>query len=517
MGATQAAAALSTGRRWKRRPVADFLIRAVAVIVPMVAAVLTGITVSRLLPPPGSTMEWLGWYALILLASFAVLLVVDRLARRLLPLSVLLRLSLAFPDQVPSRLSIARAVTDRRRLAACVEDCGSGGTDATVTAVISLAAALNAHDRRTRGHSERVRALTELVAVELGLSQADSERLRWAAFLHDIGKLDVPAAVLNKRGRLDDAEWQVVQTHPRRGERFAAPLADWLGEWRHGIGQHHERYDGSGYPAGLAGEEISFAGRVVSVTDSFETMTAVRSYNQPMGAREARVELSRNAGTHFDPDVVRAFLQISLGRLRWKVGLAAWLAQLPFVGVPVRAAAHVATTAIHLEATTGSAIGGAAAAVAGVATPVASVVVLASGWGAGSALPARAAPSVVPGTTVTSTLPAAVTETANITTAPPPGDALTTGFDAPATAAASYPLITPPASTPPPTKPASDTDGGQQHAPRSEPGDTGHHDGPGTGDNGHHEGGDNGVQSGGGGDHHGADGGGHDGHGEGQH
>jgi putative nucleotidyltransferase with HDIG domain len=200
---------------------------------------------------------------------------------------------------------------------------------ARATELLSLAAALNAHDRRTRGHSERVRVLTALVAEEMQLDEEEAARLQWGALLHDIGKLTVPASILNKPGAPDEQEWRVLQRHPVEGARLAEPLHEWLGDWMAAISEHHEWYDGGGYPRGLTGAEISLAGRVVSVTDSFDTMTSLRSYNRPVSVVEAREELVRCSGKQFDPAVVRAFLEISLRRLHWAVGLFALVAQIP--------------------------------------------------------------------------------------------------------------------------------------------------------------------------------------------
>jgi uncharacterized membrane protein YgcG len=114
---------------------------------------------------------------------------------------------------------------------------------------------------------------------------------------------------------------------------LAGPLFVWLGEWGSAIEEHHERFDGGGYPSGRAGTGISVGGRILTVTDSFETMTASRSYKKPMGVAAARRELTRCAGTQFDPDIVRAFIAVSLGRLWWKVGPVSWAAQLPFISL----------------------------------------------------------------------------------------------------------------------------------------------------------------------------------------
>ena len=198
-----------------------------------------------------------------------------------------------------------------------------------------LAASLNKHDRLTRGHSERVRVVTDLVADQLKLPEEDRDRLRWSALLHDIGKLTVDGSILNKPGKPDEAEWRILQGHPLEGARLAAPLASWLGPWADTIAQHHEKYDGTGYPYGLSGEQISLGGRIVAVADCYETMTAVRSYKSAMTAEAARKELAACAGGHFDPVIVRAFLEASVGRLNLLGGPLSWLGELPLLnGLP---------------------------------------------------------------------------------------------------------------------------------------------------------------------------------------
>ncbi len=195
--------------------------------------------------------------------------------------------------------------------------------------IVSLAATLSAHDRKTRGHAERVRAYTDLMAEELRLPDDDRDRLRWSALLHDVGKLTVHADVLNKAGQLSEDEWELMRQHPLEGAKLTAPLAGWLGQWANTIAEHHERFDGRGYPHGLGGHDISTGGRIVAVADSYDTMTSVRSYNKPMSTDAARAELAACAGAQFDPVIVRAFLAVSVSRLR-AVAPLAWLGSLPF-------------------------------------------------------------------------------------------------------------------------------------------------------------------------------------------
>jgi putative nucleotidyltransferase with HDIG domain len=271
----------------------------------------------------------------VLAVPMFVLVLTDRLARKAMPLAVLLKMTMVFPDRAPKRLAIARKAGNTRDLARRVEAAKVHGVDdepvVAAEKILALAAALNAHDRLTRGHSERVRAFTDLIADELGLPESDRDRLRWSALLHDIGKLAVHSHILNKPGPLSDDEWAAVRNHPLEGAKLTAPLAGWLGPWANTIAEHHEKYDGTGYPYGLVGQQISYGGRIVAVADSYDTMTAVRSYKRAMTPQAARRELADCAGNHFDPKVVRAFLDVSIGRLRAVAGPLSWAGSLPFV------------------------------------------------------------------------------------------------------------------------------------------------------------------------------------------
>ena len=295
---------------------------------------MVAITFSRLVSYPSDLSGAVAWWAVFVAAIIAAWMLSSELLQRALPLATLLDLTLVFPHTVPSRIAILRRHVDRRRLEDDLRrlrersDPESGDR---ARLILELAVALSLHDSRTRGHSERVRMYTDMVAQELHLDRRDADRLRWAALLHDIGKLAVAPETLNKPDRPDDEERQSLRNHPLEGYRIIEPLHRWLGEWAAAVRDHHERFDGTGYPEGLRGRAISLGGRIVAVTDSYETMTAGRPYRSALSVMAAREELVRRSGSHFDPDVVRAFLAVSVGRLWPVVGVGALSAGLPFL------------------------------------------------------------------------------------------------------------------------------------------------------------------------------------------
>lgn len=325
--------------RWRSRRFSAALVRVLVFVVPIAAGFVVGSLVSRALPDPSTAYEIVFWWIAIVSVATVTATAVDRIARQFLPLAVLLRMTMLFPDAAPSRLRTARRVGNvselKRRIAAAANGEGDADLGEVAELILSLSTALSNHDRKTRGHSERTRAYTDLIAEEMGLPERDRDRLRWAALLHDVGKLDVPAEILNKPTSLDDDEWELVKQHPLHGMRLVAPLVPWLGEWAETIEHHHERWDGSGYPHGLTGEEISLGARIVTVADAYDVMTSGRSYQAAMTPAQARREIASMAGVQFDPQVARALMTVSLGKLRWSTGPIAALAQIPFVrGIP---------------------------------------------------------------------------------------------------------------------------------------------------------------------------------------
>jgi HD domain/FecR protein len=329
-------AELGTARRqvrWPSKPVQSAVLRALILVLPLAAGVAAAAIVSWMLPRPHGLLL-VGWWLVVLIASLVAVSLVDRAARRLLPLALLLKLTLIFPDRAPSRFAVARMASNPRtlqQLAQRAQDGVDGDFARAAPFILALVTALSAHDRRTRGHSERVRVFTDLLAGALRLPEASRDRMRWVGLLHDIGKLEVSEDILNKPSKPDPPEWESLKRHPQAGTRLAAPLLPWLGEWGLGIEQHHERFDGHGYPRRLAAQDISLAGRILTVADSFDAMTAGTPYQRPITVLAARQELVDCTGSQFDPHMVRAFLNISLGKLRRTVGLVSWIAHLPFV------------------------------------------------------------------------------------------------------------------------------------------------------------------------------------------
>jgi hypothetical protein len=311
--------------RWQARPGLAVLLRLAILGVP----VLVGSLLARGLAENVhiSSVRWVSALVLVAVAVLASVLV-SRVTNRLMPLAVLLKMTMIFPDRAPSRLKVARRTTSLADIKRRLDSPRLDEQDAAAT-MLALVTALGRHDRHTRGHSERVRLFCDLLSKELTLSAADTGRLRWAALVHDIGKLQIPVAVLNKPGKLNEKEWDLIRQHPDAGAKLAAPLKEWLGPWYAGIAEHHERYDGTGYPRGLAATAISPAGRAIAVVDAFETMTASRSYKSARSTLSARAELTRCAGSHFDPAMVRAFLGIALPRLLWSVGPLAFIVNVP--------------------------------------------------------------------------------------------------------------------------------------------------------------------------------------------
>ncbi|MEQ9161429.1 MAG: HD domain-containing protein, partial [Ilumatobacter fluminis] len=240
--------ATESTRTWRAAPWLAVSLRAFAVIAPILVAYLTIRSFGSLFYRPGGTVGIGVWILQAAAAGALVSHAVGRLTRRLLPLAALMQLTLIFPDEAPSRFGVAlRSGTVKQMRARAAEyhraGLGSNPAEAAENAIV-LVNGLGRHDRLTRGHTERVRAYADLIAEEMGLSDEDRNWLAWGVLLHDVGKIEVPSAVLNKKEKLTDDEWQQLKQHPAVGAEMLRPLAPWLGEWIGAAGEHHERWDG---------------------------------------------------------------------------------------------------------------------------------------------------------------------------------------------------------------------------------------------------------------------------------
>jgi len=175
----------------------------------------------------------------------------------------------------------------------------------------ALASALDARERETQAHSRRVQEYSLRLAKEMGVPEADRRHLATGALLHDVGKIGVRDAILLKCGELSEEEWAEMKKHPLIGYRMLKRLDHLQGE-RAIVLAHHERWDGSGYPQGLAGRSIPLPARIFAVADTIDAITSDRPYRKRRGFQEAREEIARCAGTQFDPEVVAAFLRVPI-------------------------------------------------------------------------------------------------------------------------------------------------------------------------------------------------------------
>jgi putative nucleotidyltransferase with HDIG domain len=214
-----------------------------------------------------------------------------------------------------------------------------GESDAAYAGVIgALAAALDARDPYTAGHSQRVATLSVFIAEALGVPAAERETLRLGALLHDVGKIGVNDAVLRKPGKLTPEEMDHIRLHPVLGARILQPVG-FLAPHLHIVELHHERPDGRGYPHGLVGDAIPLFARIVHVADAFDAMTSARAYRSARPPADALADLRKNMGTDFDADVVAAMLIV------WQQRLAPFDGVIPMERLPFRDPADFGTAA----------------------------------------------------------------------------------------------------------------------------------------------------------------------------
>lgn len=208
---------------------------------------------------------------------------------------------LAKPFRQPELLARIRGALRLRRALVRMESAHA--------VVATLANAVEAKDPMTEHHCQRLASLAARLTTRLGLDHADAEMITYGALLHDVGKIGVPESILTKPGPLTEIEWEVMRRHPEIGERICLPLSG-----AHGfstiIRHHHERWDGGGYPDRLRGETIPLGARIVTLADSFDAMTHDRPYRPARSVADALAEIEANAGTQFDPELARLFVEV---------------------------------------------------------------------------------------------------------------------------------------------------------------------------------------------------------------
>jgi diguanylate cyclase (GGDEF)-like protein/putative nucleotidyltransferase with HDIG domain len=210
----------------------------------------------------------------------------------------------------------ARIEQFSQTLEAAQPDSGSPGQDgvkndnsgsSVVETIASLALAIDAKDHFTQGHSSKVAEYASLMAAELGLENGEIEEIRIGGLLHDIGKVGIPEDILNKSGPLNPEEWETMKAHVRYGDEILSPLVA-MARIRKMVRHHHEMFDGSGYPDGLAGDKIPLGARIIAIADAYDTITSDRVYKKARTFSAACAEIERCAGAQFDPELVRIFL-----------------------------------------------------------------------------------------------------------------------------------------------------------------------------------------------------------------
>lgn len=172
-----------------------------------------------------------------------------------------------------------------------------------------LAFTLEEKDPYTSGHSERVCYYSDFLSKKLSLNPKDRDEIRIASYLHDIGKIGINNRFINKKGTLTTPEWAIIKQHTKKSLELLIPL-NLPPNILSYIHYHHERFDGTGYPEGLAGDRIPLGARIIAIADAYDSMTSDRPYRKPLSHEEAKNELIKNAGKQFDPQLVSIFLNI---------------------------------------------------------------------------------------------------------------------------------------------------------------------------------------------------------------
>lgn len=299
-------------------------------VVAISASLMTLFLLSQLVAATEDTeLVWqIGWSLLVIalaagaLSALAAWLVVRRLTRPLRQLAETMssmarsgELQKDFPSAGGS--SEVRLIEETfRSLVVSLEESRQARERSYVEAVGAVVTAADARDHETAGHSFRVALYAVALAKAMGIRGEELKALEWGALLHDVGKMVVPDEILRKSGPLTEEEWLIMKQHPGWGYemlaevRFLQPAAIDV------VYSHHERWDGQGYPRGVAGEEIPLVARIFAVVDAYDALTSDRPYRRACGHQAALTELRRVAGQQLDPGAVEVFCQLSEVELR---------------------------------------------------------------------------------------------------------------------------------------------------------------------------------------------------------
>lgn len=239
----------------------------------------------------------------------------ERLAESMSTMALHGRLESDFPSVGGDR-EIQRIEAAFRHLVETLEESQKARERSYVEALGAVVAASDARDHEVAGHSFRVSHYAVALARELGMRGEDLKAIEWGSLLHDIGKLVVPDEILRKVGPLTDEEWLIMRQHPSWGFEMLSDVRFIQDDARQIIWSHHERWDGEGYPRGLAGHQIPLAARIFAVVDTYDAITSDRPYRRARPHQVALQELERVAGFQLDPEVVRAFRRVPETELR---------------------------------------------------------------------------------------------------------------------------------------------------------------------------------------------------------